>query len=123
MAGFGWPPRCAAAEWANSTRGIALVRGSWYRQKRHEKKAVLRLMQNRRTKKAHPSFVACVDNSGSLASLELHKIYRVIPDEDAAQDGDIRVVDESGEDYLYSVDRFIPIEVPKALERSILRAT
>ena len=55
-------------------------------------------MQNRRTKKAHPSFVACVDNSGYLASLELHKIYRVIPDEDAAQDGDIRVIDESGED-------------------------
>ena len=80
-------------------------------------------MQNRRTKKAHPSFVACVDNSGYLASLELHKIYRVIPDEDAAQDGDIRVVDESGEDYLYSADRFIPIEVPKILERSILKAT
>ena len=48
-----------------------------------------------------------MDNSGYLASLELHKIYRVIPDEDAAQDGDIRVVDESGEDYLYSADRFI----------------
>ena len=80
-------------------------------------------MQNRRTKKAAPTFVACVDNSGYLASLELHKIYRVIPDEDAAQDGDIRVIDESGEDYLYSADRFIPIEVPKALERSILRAT
>ncbi len=55
--------------------------------------------------------------------MELHKIYRVIPDEDAARDGDIRVVDESGEDYLYSADRFIAIEVPKALERSILRDT
>ena len=80
-------------------------------------------MQNRRTKKAAPTFVACVDNSGYLASLVLHKIYRVIPDEDAARDGDIRVVDESGEDYLYSADRFIAIEVPKALERSILRDT
>jgi hypothetical protein len=80
-------------------------------------------MQNRRAKREHPSFVACVDNSGYLASLELHKIYRVIPDPDAAQDGDIRVIDESGEDYLYPADRFIPIAVPKALERSILKAT
>lgn len=79
-------------------------------------------MQNRRRKKAKTSFVACIDNSGYLASLELHKIYRVIPDEDAAQDGDIRIVDESGEDYLYSADRFIDVEVPKALERSILKA-
>ena len=78
-------------------------------------------MQRRRTKKAHPGFVACVDNSGYLASLELHKIYRVIPDDDAAQHGDIRVIDESGEDYLYSANRFIAIEVPKALEQSILR--
>jgi len=79
-------------------------------------------MKNRRTQKAARIFVACVDNSGHLASLELHKIYQVIPDEDAAQDGDIRIIDESGEDYLYSADRFIAIEVPKALERSILRA-
>ena len=64
-----------------------------------------------------------MDNSGYLAFLEMHKIYRVIPDEDAAQDGDIRVIDESGEDYLYAADRFIAIEVPKALERSILRAS
>ena len=80
-------------------------------------------MRNRRTKNSHASFVACVDNSGYLASLELHKIYRVIPDDDAAQDGDIRVVDESGEDYLYSTDRFISIDVPKSLERSIRKAT
>src|SRR5207253_5420105 len=70
--------------------------------KGHEKKAILGLMQKKRTKKAQPGFVVCVDNSDYLASLEMHKIYRVIPDEDAAQDGDIRVVDESGEDYLYS---------------------
>jgi hypothetical protein len=98
------------------------VLSSWYRQERHEKEAVPGLMQNQRIKKAPPTFVVCIDNSGYLASLELHKIYRVVPDEDAARDGDIRVIDESGEDYLYSADRFIVIEVPKALERSILRA-
>jgi len=45
-------------------------------------------------------FAVCVDNSGYPASLELFKIYRVLPDDDAAVDGDLRVVDESGEDYL-----------------------
>jgi hypothetical protein len=76
-----------------------------------------------RKKKVQTMFVACIDNSGYRASLELHKIYRVIPDTDAAKDGDIRVVDESGEDYLYSADRFVAVEVPKALERSILKAS
>ncbi len=69
-----------------------------------------------------PGFVVCMDNSGYPASLELHKIYRILPDEDAAADGDLRVVDESGEDYLYSADRFIAIEVPAALEQSLTGA-
>jgi hypothetical protein len=56
------------------------------------------------------------------ASLELHKIYRVIPDDEAAADGDIRIVDESGEDYLYSADRFVEIEPPQAVRRSLLHA-
>jgi hypothetical protein len=68
-----------------------------------------------------PRFVVCIDNSDYAASLELHKIYRVVPDEDAAQDGDLRIVDESGEDYLYAASRFVGIEVPEALERAILR--
>jgi hypothetical protein len=42
----------------------------------------------------------CVKNSGYPASLEIHKIYRVLPDKDAGKDGDLRVIDESGEDYL-----------------------
>lgn len=63
-------------------------------------------------------YVVCIDNSGYPASLERHKIYRVLPDEEAAADGDIRVIDESGEDYLYSADRFIPIQLPSAVEKS-----
>jgi hypothetical protein len=51
----------------------------------------------------------------------LHKIYPVIPDLDAAQDGDLRIVGESGEDYLYSAGRFVEIDVPKALERTMLK--
>jgi hypothetical protein len=67
-------------------------------------------------------FAVCLDNSHYPASLELHKIYRVIPDEDAAVDGDIRVIDESGEDYLYPASLFEFIEVPQAVEQSLLRA-
>jgi hypothetical protein len=67
-------------------------------------------------------FAVCVDNSGYPASLELHKIYRVIPDHDAAAEGDLRVVDESGEDYLYSADRFVEIEPPQIVRRSLLHA-
>ena len=68
-------------------------------------------------------FVACLNNSGYKASLELHKIYRVIPDKEAAKDGDIRVIDESGEDYLFAADRFVAIEVPTAVRASLLKAS
>jgi hypothetical protein len=64
-------------------------------------------------------YVVCIDNSDYPASLERHKIYRALPDEDAAVDGDIRVIDESGEDYLYSADRFVPISVPPAVKDSL----
>lgn len=67
-------------------------------------------------------FVVCVNNADYPASLELHKIYCVLPDEDAEVDGDLRVVDESGEDYLYPTDYFVVVELPKAVEKSLLRA-
>ena len=53
-------------------------------------------------------FVVCINNAEYPASLELHKIYRMVPDADAAADGDIRIVDESGEDYLYPACNFSP---------------
>ena len=56
-------------------------------------------------------FAVCIDNSGYPASLELHKIYRVLPDKEAEEDGDIRIVDESGEDYLFEADRFFPVHL------------
>jgi hypothetical protein len=73
-------------------------------------------------KKPAVKFAVCIGNEDYEASLELHKIYRVIPDADAEVDGDIRVIDESGEDYLYPADWFVFIELPRALERSLLRA-
>lgn len=76
----------------------------------------------KRHKSRTPHFAVCVDNRGYPASLELHKIYRVLPDEDAAAEGDIRVIDESEEDYLYSADRFVEIEPPQTVRRSLLHA-
>ncbi len=66
-------------------------------------------------------FVICIDNSNYPASLELHKIYTVLPDEKAAEDDFIRVVDESGEDYLYSAKRFVSVELPAQVKQSIIR--
>ena len=67
-------------------------------------------------------FAVCVNNAEYPASLELHKIYRVLPDEDATEDGDIRVVDESGEDYLYPAEFFVFVKLPQAVENSLLQA-
>ena len=69
-----------------------------------------------------PSFAVCINNSEYPASLELHKIYRVLPDEDAEQEGDLRVIDESGEDYLYPGEYFMVLELPREVERALLQA-
>jgi len=68
-------------------------------------------------------FAVCVRNDGYDASLERNKIYVLIADSDAEHEGDVRVVDESGEDYLYPADWFVAIEVPKAVELSLLGAS
>jgi hypothetical protein len=70
-----------------------------------------------------PEFVVCIKNIDYPASLELHKIYRVLIDEDATSEGDIRIIDESGEDYLYPSSYFVPIQVPQTVEESLLRAS
>jgi hypothetical protein len=75
-----------------------------------------------RQRKSRATFAVCIDNRGYPASLELHKIYRIVRDEAATADGDIRVVDESGEDYLYSAERFVEIEPPQTVRRSLLHA-
>jgi hypothetical protein len=68
-------------------------------------------------------FAVCVKNSGNEASLELRKLYEVIPDPDAEVDGMIRVIDESGEDYLFPVTYFIVAPLPAAVEQAVLEAT
>ena len=72
-------------------------------------------------------FAICIDNSHYPVSLELHKVYRVVPDKDAERDGDLRIIDESGEDYLYPADYFIMADLPSdtaaALDLSFVRHT
>ncbi len=66
-------------------------------------------------------FVLCIKNEG-CEDLEIRKIYEVLPDENAAKDEYIRIVDESGEDYLYPQDYFVAIELPQAAEKALLSA-
>jgi len=73
----------------------------------------------RKTRKA-VHFAVCLTNDGYKASLEVGKLYQVIPDKEAAAHGYIRVVDESGEDYGYAAERFFPLEVPQALADALL---
>ena len=76
----------------------------------------------RRRKPAALHFAVCIKNTGYPASLELHKIYRVIADDDAAEEGDIRIVDESGEDYLYPANWFVEVKLPQPVQRSLLQS-
>lgn len=65
-------------------------------------------------KKKAPQFVLCVRNKG-CDDLELRKLYQVLPDASAAEERYVRVIDESGEDYLYPDDYFLPITLPAAV--------
>ena len=73
--------------------------------------------------KATPRFAVCVRNDGYEASLERNKIYVVLADHEAESEGDVRIVDESGEDYLYPAAWFVALEVPKAVQESLLKAS
>lgn len=65
-------------------------------------------------------FAICVKNKEYPSSLQLWKVYRVLPDEKAASRNLTRIVDESGEDYLFSATYFVPVELPKAAETALL---
>ena len=77
-------------------------------------------MSSRRLKKG---FAVCVRNIGFGASLEVRKLYPVVDDPDAEANGLIRVIDESGEDYLYPASYFVPIELPQAAAGMFMQAS
>ncbi len=66
-------------------------------------------------------FAVCIDNSEYPVALEMHKVYRVLADKDAERDGDLRVIDESGEDYLYPADCFVLVDFPRRTARVLNR--
>ncbi len=68
------------------------------------------------------NFSICIDNSGYETSLIQRKLYEVIPDERAAQDDLVRIIDESGEDYLHHRSHFLIIELPIEIENILSTA-
>ena len=72
---------------------------------------------------SEPRFLLCVRNDGYPASLEVRKVYQAIPDAVAARRQYVRVIDESGEDYLYPADLFVPIDLPRAAAEAFARAS
>ncbi|MEW6666111.1 MAG: hypothetical protein AB1512_12950 [Thermodesulfobacteriota bacterium] len=67
-------------------------------------------------------FAICIDNTDYEASLILRKVYEVLPDEAAARDDLLRIVDESGEDYLYHESQFMVVELPSKVEQALMAA-
>lgn len=74
-----------------------------------------------RVQQSTGSFALCVDDGG-LEDLEARKLYQVLADREAAREGHIRVVDESGEDYIYPSDLFVPVRLPAAVVRRLRRS-
>jgi hypothetical protein len=66
-------------------------------------------------------FALCVRND-DCEDIELRKVYRVLPDEDAAEEGFLRIVDESGEDYLYPASNFILLRLPQEARSALATA-
>ncbi len=65
-------------------------------------------------------FAICIKNEDYPASLQLWKVYRILPDEKGKRHNMIRVIDESGEDYLFSANYFVPVELPQAVESALM---
>ena len=72
---------------------------------------------------ADSRFLLCVRNDGYPASLEVRKVYLTVPDVAAAGRRLVRVIDESGEEYLYPADLFVPIDLPQSAAKAFARAS
>src|SRR5712671_2769433 len=96
----------------------ALVPSTWHRRKRVQDQAHF----GNPMKRTEPRFVVCVKNKDYAASLELRKLYQVVSDEEAAKLHQIRVIDESGEDYLYPEGYFVAVQLPQSAEKAVRRA-
>ena len=72
--------------------------------------------------KAAKRLFICLDNVGYEVSLERRKIYVALPDAKAERLGHLRIIDESGDGYLYPSERFVPVELPLSTRRAVLQA-
>ena len=72
------------------------------------------------TKRHTTQFALCLRNTGNEASLILGKVYRILPDPRAAKDDLVRIIDESGDDYLFHKNQFAVVDFPQAIRRKIL---
>ena len=72
--------------------------------------------------KAAKRFLICVDNTGYEVSLERRKIYVALPDARAEKLDHVRVIDESGKDYLYPSESFVPLTLPQPIRKAVLQA-
>lgn len=70
-----------------------------------------------------PQFVVCLNNEGYLASLEVGKLYQIVPDEEAEKLGGFRVIDEEGEDYFYDSKMFCLLQVPPVVAQTLISAS
>lgn len=75
-----------------------------------------------KTMAENQGYVVCVRNEGFGSSLEVRKIYGVVADDSASANHLLRIVDESGEDYLYPEDYFVTIELPDAVRQALRKA-
>jgi hypothetical protein len=69
---------------------------------------------------AEAMLAICIDNTDYEMSIERRKVYPVLPDEEATQHNYVRVIDETGEDYLFPASRFVLINVTPDVERAVL---
>ena len=67
-----------------------------------------------------PEFVVCLNNEGYAASLEIGKLYQIIPDKEAEKLGGLRVIDEDGEDYFYDAEMFCPLQIPPIVAQTLV---
>jgi hypothetical protein len=75
-----------------------------------------------RNSSQHIQFAVCLDNEGYKASLEVGKLYRVVPDREAEANDLIRIVDESGDDYAFAANRFQIVKLPLNVEKALIAA-
>jgi len=71
------------------------------------------------TATTEPRYAVCVRND-ECEDLEVRKVYQILPDKEAARDGYVRIVDESGEDYLYPGSYFVPVRLPQRAQHAVL---